>query len=118
MCSKNKNIKNLLCIIDAFTKYLWVKPLKYEKGKAVINAFVEIVNKCNCKRNKLWVNQGRAFYNKLMQEWLDNNNISMYSIYNEGKSVIAERFIKTLKSKIYKKLQLMITNLIFLIWMN
>ena len=50
-----------------------------------------------------------------MQEWLDNNNVLMYSIYNEGKSVIAERFIKTLKSKIYKKLQLMIANLIFLI---
>ena len=118
MSSKNKNIKYLLCVIDAFTKYLWVKLLKYKKGKTVINAFVEIVNKSNCKPNKLWVNQGGAFYNKLMQEWLDNNNGLMYFIYNEGKSVIAERFIKTLKSKIYKKWQLMITNLIFLIWIN
>ena len=39
-----------------------------------------------------------------MQEWLDNNDILMYSTHNEGKSVIAERFIKTLKSKIYKKM--------------
>ena len=38
-----------------------------------------------------------------MQEWLDNNDILMYFTHNEGKSVIAERFIKTLKSKIYKK---------------
>ena len=38
-----------------------------------------------------------------MEEWLDNNDILMYSTYNKDKSVIAERFIKTLKSKIYKK---------------
>ena len=38
-----------------------------------------------------------------MQKWLDNNNILMYSTHNEGKSVPAERFIKTLKNKIYLK---------------
>ena len=64
---------------------------------------MEIVHESNCKPNKLWVDQGRGFYNKLMQEWLDNNDISMCSTHVEGKSVIIERFIKTLKSKIYKK---------------
>ena len=39
-----------------------------------------------------------------MQVWLDNNDILMYSTHNEGKSLIAEKFIKTLKSKIYKKM--------------
>ena len=43
-----------------------------------------------------------------MQEWLDNNDILMYSTHNEGKSVIAKRFIKILKAKIYKKWQLVI----------
>ena len=86
-----------------FPKYTWVKPLKDKKGKTVLHAFIEIVNESNRKPNKLWVDQGREFYNKLMQEWLDNN-ILMYSTHNEGKSVIAERFIKTLKSKIYKKM--------------
>ena len=52
-----------------------------------------------------------------MQE-LDNNYILMYSTHNEGKSVIAERFTKTLKVKIYKKWQLMIANLILVIWIN
>ena len=98
--SNNKNVKHLLCVIDVFTKYAWVKPLKDKKGKTVLNAFIEIVNESNRKPNKLWVDQGREFYNKLMQEWLDNNDILMYSTHNEGKSVIAERFIKTLKSKI------------------
>ena len=50
-----------------------------------------------------------------MQEWLDNIDILMYSTHNEGKSVIAEMFIKTLKSKIYKKVQLMMPNLILVI---
>ena len=53
-----------------------------------------------------------------MQEWLDNNDILMYSTHNEGKSVIAERFIKILKAKIYKKIQVMIANLIVVIWIN
>ena len=69
---------------------------------------MEIVNESNHKPNKLWVDnrkpnkfwadQGREFYNNLMQEWLDNNDILMYSTHNEGNSVIVERFIKTLKT--------------------
>ena len=103
LSSKNKNVKYLLCAIDVSTKYSWVKPLKYQKGKTVLNAFIEIVNESNRKPNKLRVDQGREFYNKIMQEWLDNNDISMYSRHNERKLVIAEKFITTLKAKIYKK---------------
>ena len=65
--------------------------------------FMEVVNECNGKPNNLWVDQGREFYNKLMQECLDSNDILMYLAHNEGKSVMAERFITTLKAKIYKK---------------
>ena len=79
-----------------------VKPLKGKKGKTVLNAFIKIVNEFNRKPNKLWIYQGRKFHNKLLQEWLDNNDILMYSTHNEGKSVIAERFTKTLQPKIYK----------------
>ena len=102
--SKNKNVKHLLCVIDVFSKYAWVKRSKYKKGKTVVNAFIEIVNESNRKPNKLWIDQRKEFYNKLMQEWLKNNNALIYSIHDEGKSVITERFIKTLKAKIYKKI--------------
>ena len=78
--------------------------LNLEKVKTVPNAFIETVNESNRKPNKLWVDQGREFRNKLMQEWLDNNDILMYWTHNEGKTIIAERFIKTLKTKIYKKM--------------
>ena len=60
------------------------------RGKTVLNAFIEIVNESNCKPNKLRGDQGRQFYNKLMQEWLGNNDILMYSTHNEDKSVIAK----------------------------
>ena len=51
-------------MVDVFTKYAWVKSLKDKKGKSVPNAFIEIVNECNQKSTKLWVDQGRWFYNK------------------------------------------------------
>ena len=50
----------------------------------------------------MWVDKGSDFYNRSMKSWLEKNNIEMYSTHNEGKSVVAERFIRTLKSKIYK----------------
>ena len=56
---KYKSAKYLLCVIDVFTKYAWVKRLKNKKGKTVLDAFIEIVNESNCKPNKLWVDQGR-----------------------------------------------------------
>ena len=102
LSSKNKNVKYLLCVIDAFTKYTWVKPLKDKKGKTVLNAFIEIVNESNLNQiNYDLIKEENFMY--LMQEGLKSNDILMYSTHNEGKSVIAERFIKTLKSKIYKK---------------
>ena len=86
--------------IDVFTKYAWVNPLKDKKAKTVLNAFIKIENESNSKSNILWADQRREFYNKLMQEWLENN-ILLYSMHSEGKSVITETFIKTLKAKIY-----------------
>ena len=77
-----KNVKYLLCVLDVFTKYTWVKPTKDEKVKIVLNAYIKIVNESNCKSNKLWVDQGTGFYNKLIQEWLDIKDILMYSTHN------------------------------------
>ena len=86
--------KFLIFVTNICTKYAWVKPLKDEKSKTVLNSFVKIVNESKRKPKKLWVDQVREFYKELMKEWLDNNYILMYSAHNEGKSVIAERFKK------------------------
>ena len=99
---KNKGIKYLLCVIDLYSKYAFVIPLKDKKGISIVNAFDKIIKQSNRKPNKIWVDQGSEFYNNNFKKWLSDNNIIMYSTYNEGKSVVAERFIRTLKNKLYK----------------
>ena len=99
---KNKGIKYLLRAIDLYSKYAFVIPLKDKKGISVVNAFNKIIKQFNRKPNKIWVDQGGEFYNNVFEKWLSDNIINMYSTYNEGKSVVAERFIRTLKNKLYK----------------
>ena len=99
---KNKGTKYLLCAIDLYSKYAFVVPLKDKKGINIVNAFNKIIKRYNRKPNKIWVDQGEEFYNHNFKKWLSDNNIIMYSTYNEGKSVVAERFIRTIKNKLYK----------------
>ena len=60
------------------------------------------MDKSGHKPSKISVDKGSEFYNSSFKKWLKDNDIEMYSIHNEGKSVVAERFIRTLKNKIYK----------------
>ena len=85
-----------------YSKYAFVIPLKDKKGISISNAFNNIIKQSNGKPNKIWVDQGGEFYNNVFEKWLSDNDINMYSTYNEGKSVVAERFIRTLKNKLYK----------------
>ena len=73
-----------------------------KKGVSIVNAFQKILDKSARKTNKVWVDKRSEFYNSSFKKWLKDNDIEMYSIHNEGKSVIAERIIRTLKNKIYK----------------
>ena len=102
---QNKGIKYLLCAIDLYSKYAFVIPLKDKKGISIVNAFNKIIKQSNRKPNKIWVDQGGEFYNNVFEKWLSDNDIIMYSTYNEGKSVVAERFIRTLKNKLYKHMR-------------
>ena len=99
---KIKGIKYLLCAIDLYSKYAFVIPLKDKKGISIVNAFDKIIKQSNRKPNKIWVDQGGKCYNNVFEKWLSDNDINMYSTYNEGKSVAAERFIRTLTNKLYK----------------
>ena len=65
------------------------------------------------KPNKIWVDQGSEFYNSLFKQWLKENHIEMYSTYNEGKSVVAEIFIRILRNKIYKHMIAVSKNVYF-----
>ena len=84
-----------------FSKYAWVVPIKDKKGTSIVNAFQKIISEGR-KPNKIWVDQGSEFYNKSFKDFLKINNIEMHSTYNEGKSVVAERFIRTLKDKVFE----------------
>ena len=97
-----RGTKYLLCAIDLYSKYAFVVPLKDKKGISIVNAFDKIIKQSNRKPNKIWVDQGGESYNNVIEKWLSDNDINMYSSYNEGKPVVAERFIRTLKNKLYK----------------
>ena len=67
-----------------------------------MNAFQEISTEFNRKPNKIWIGKGSKFYNRSMNSQLEKNGITMYLTHNEEKSVIAKKFIRTLKKKIYQ----------------
>ena len=108
----NKGIKCLLCAIDLFSKYVWVVPLKDKRGVTIFNVFQKIFSKGR-KANKIWVDQGGEFYNKLFKRFLKTNNTDMHSSNNEINSVVAEKFIRTLKSKIFKYMKAVSKNVSF-----
>ena len=108
----NKGIR-YLCVSDLFSKYAWMVPLKDRKGVTIVNAFQSILNSSKRKPNKVWVDQGSEFYNSSFKRWLEDNDLEMYSTHNEGKSVVAERFIKTLKKKISKHMAAISKNVYF-----
>ena len=85
----NKGIKYLICAVDLFSKY------------AIVNAFENIISKGR-KPNKIWLDQGAEFYNNLFKRFSKINNIEIYSTYNEGKYVVAKRFLRSLINKILK----------------
>ena len=93
----DKGIKYLMCIIDLFSKYSWVAPLKNKKSKSIVEGFEKILDSSDRTPNKIWVDHGSEFYNNKFKSFLKENDIKIYSTHNEGKSVVAERFIKIFK---------------------
>ena len=101
----------LLCAIDLFSK--WVVPIKDKKGISIVTAFQKIISKGR-KPNKIWVDQGSEFHNNSFKDFLKINNTEMYSTYIEGKSVVAEGFIRTLKNKFFKHMTALSKNFILM----
>ena len=96
----------------AFRRYACVLPLKDKKGVSIVNALQKIISERR-KPNKIWVDQGSEFYNNSFEKFLKTNGIEMFSTYNEGKSVVAERFIRSLKNKIFKDTAAISKNIYF-----
>ena len=109
----SKVIRYLLCAIDLLSKYAFVVLLKDKKGTTIVNAFQSILGSSKRKPNKIWVDQGSEFHNNVFKKWLKDNDIEMYSTHNKGKSVVAERFIRTLKNKISEHVTAVSKNVFF-----
>jgi hypothetical protein len=99
----NKGYRYMLNVIDVFSKYAWSVPLKDKRGETTTEAFKLIVRSSGRIPKHLWVDQGKEFYNKNMDEWLRKNNIIRYSTFGEHKSAVIERFNRNIKEKMWKR---------------
>lgn len=97
---QNKGFKYLLTVIDLFSKYAYAIPLKSKSADVVINAFHKLFK--TRKPAKLWTDQGSEFINRNFKNFLEQNNIELYHVYNEGKANVIERFNRTLGEMIQK----------------
>ena len=109
----HKWIKFLLCVVDIFSKYDWVVPLKDKKAVTFVNTFQTILDNSKKTQDKILVDQGRELHNIFLKKLLKGNGIEMHSTFNEGKSIVTERSIRTLKNKIYKHMTAVSKNVYF-----
>ena len=89
-------------VIDVFSKYDWIKPLKDKKTESVSKAFNEIFEKSKRKPQMLWTDKGSEFVSKHFKEFLNKTGIKMYHTENEEKSSVVERWNRTMKNRMWK----------------
>ena len=93
----NEGVNFLLLVIDTFSKYGWIVPLKNKKAQTIVKALKEIFKESGRRPDKLWTDKGREFFNKDVRDL-----VYLYATENEEKSSIAERWIRTMKEKMFK----------------
>ena len=90
----NKGFRFLLCVIDIFSKYAWVIPLKDKKGISIVNAFQKLLKESDGRPNKIWVEKGSDFYSNL-KNWLQDNDIQcIQQIMKENQLLLKEQQIR------------------------
>ena len=97
----NKGIKYLLMVIDVFSKFGWIRPLKDKRGQSVADAFKDIF-KTKRKPKMLWTDKGSEFFNGIMKDLLHKNGVKLYTTENEEKSSVVERWNRTMKEKLFR----------------
>ena len=100
--STNKNYRYILTVIDLFSRYGWAKPLKNKTGQDVKRAFEEIFESSGRKPLKLQTDQGKEFENKVFQDFLKERGISFFTLSSVYKAAFAEKFNRTLKSRMWR----------------
>lgn len=105
MSKSNSGFKYILVVIDCFSKFAWAVPIKQKNKELVSNAFKSILIKGRIPKN-LQTDLGKEFYNNKFKYIMKVYNINHYSTYSTKKASIVERFIRTLKNKLYKEFNL------------
>ena len=98
----NKGIKYLLMVIDVFSKFGWIEPLKDKRGESVTEAFEKIFASSRRNPRLLWTDRGSEFYNANVKRLLKEHDVSLYSTENEEKSSVVEQWNQTIKLRLWK----------------
>jgi transposase InsO family protein len=99
----NDGYKYILVVIDCFSKYAFTVPLKSKKSMDVVNGFIQIFDKVPVKPLRLSSDRGKEYTNKNFQNLMEKHGIKFDVVEDDqNKSCIAERFIRTITTLIYK----------------
>ena len=85
-----------MTVIDIYSKYGWIVPLKTKTDEEVAQAFRKLF--CNDHPSRLWTDKGTEFYNRQLKGMLEANDVMLYSAENEEKSSVVERWNRTMKN--------------------
>ena len=88
-------------MIDVFSKFAWVVPLKNKTGESLVNGFQSILD-LGRSPEKLQTDKGTEFLNRNFQSFLKENNIHFFTTNIELKASVVERFDRTLKTRMWK----------------
>ena len=97
----NEDFNYILVVIDCFSRYAWVEPLKSKSGSETAKAFEQIFENGR-QPLKIHFDEGKEFYNRQVKSVLENKKIEYFSTFSDKKASIVERFNRTLKSRMYK----------------
>jgi len=100
---KNDSMSWMLNIVDVFSRYAWSVPLPNKTASVVLEGFKSVIKESGRIPQKIWVDEGKEFYNKLMTSYIDEKKITRYSTYGEHKSMFVERFNRTLKGRMWRR---------------
>jgi hypothetical protein len=98
---ENDGNKYVLVVVDVLSRYAWCQPLKEKSAEAVWAALDRVMKDAKSKPSSIWVDKGKEFYNSLWTKKLKALDIQRYSTFNDFKVSIAERFIRTLKHRLW-----------------
>lgn len=106
LSKQNKGFKFLLTVIDAFSKFAWIEPLKRKTGPEVTKAFTTILKRAFKQGHetpiRLQTDKGKEFYNSSFQDLLKKHNIQYFSTHGDAKASVVERFNRTIKTRMYR----------------